>query len=123
MIQRMQDSQQRAMLKAFVRPSAKRAVEDLVGRTGMTQQEVVSRIYDWFGSQDEVIQHAVLGLLPAEYAQDIASLVLKRIASGQPDSSQTARSSHSSPREPRLVVEGPNEPRANRPPKKRKPRK
>lgn len=80
MISSMTQSQQRVMLKAFVRPEAKRAVEDLITRTGMTQQELVSRVYEWFGSQDEIIQHTVLGLLPKDYAPEIAGLVMAKLA-------------------------------------------
>ena len=45
---------------------------------GMTQVAVLSRIVDWFASQPEVIQAAILGRYPKELEPHIAKMILDR---------------------------------------------
>jgi hypothetical protein len=59
---------------------AKTKVSQLSDYHGMTQVAMMSRIVEWFATQDELIQSAVLGRFPSEIEQDIAKLVLKRMA-------------------------------------------
>ena len=49
---------------------------------GMTQKELVGRIINWFCDQDRVVQQIILGQIPQEIAQDVAQLMLERIAAG-----------------------------------------
>ena len=50
---------------------------------GMTQKELVGRIINWFCDQDRVAQQIILGQIPQEIAQDVAQMMLERIANGQ----------------------------------------
>lgn len=74
---------ERQQLKIFVRPSAKADVERVCERYGMTQQEMCSRVYEWFADQEEVVQATVLGLLPRGHEADIASAILDHAAQKQ----------------------------------------
>lgn len=111
---------ERQMIKAYVRPEAKQIAEDFVGRTGMSQQEVFSRLLEWFGEQDPVIQHTVMGLLPDGYESDLARIILKRLSD---EETSPPGKGDVPPPEQRLVIHGPNKPRANPAPKKRSRRK
>lgn len=70
----------REMLKLYVKPAAKRAVERASERYGMSMQELGSRVYEWFAQQDESVQAGVLDLLPREHRADIARLVMARMS-------------------------------------------
>jgi hypothetical protein len=59
---------------------AKQKLSQLSDHHGMTQVAMMSRVVEWFANQDELIQSAVLGRFPSEIEQDIAKLVLKRMA-------------------------------------------
>ncbi len=67
-------------IKINVTPPAKEVVEKIAGAHGMTEISIASRIYQWFGEQPDVIQKTILGMLPKEYAADIATMVLKKVA-------------------------------------------
>jgi hypothetical protein len=62
-------------------PDAKKGLMDLCDRLGMTQIATTSRIIEWFSTQSDVVQAAILGLYPREIRAEIAEMVLKRMAS------------------------------------------
>lgn len=74
---------EREIIKIAVTPEAKAAIETAGERYGMSQIELASRAYTWFSEQDEVVQTAILGLLPDELAPDVARLALRRIAESE----------------------------------------
>lgn len=55
-------------------------LDEFCGRRGMTQLAVVSRVVEWFGTQDEVVQASVLGLLSDEALGELAGSLLGRRA-------------------------------------------
>jgi hypothetical protein len=59
---------------------AKTKLASLSDRHGMTQVAMMSRLVEWFASQDEKIQGAVMGHYPGEIEADVAKLILKRMA-------------------------------------------
>jgi hypothetical protein len=59
---------------------AKQKLSNLSDRHGMTQVAMMSRVVEWFATQSEMIQSAVLGRFPQEIEADVAKLVLKRMA-------------------------------------------
>jgi hypothetical protein len=59
---------------------AKQKLSNLSDRHGMTQVAMMSRVVEWFATQSEMIQSAVLGRFPEEIEADVAKLVLKRMA-------------------------------------------
>jgi hypothetical protein len=59
---------------------AKTKLSNLSDRHGMTQVAMMSRVVEWFATQSEMIQSAVLGRFPEEIEADVAKLVLKRMA-------------------------------------------
>lgn len=59
---------------------AKRAIEDIHGHHGMTQVAVMSRLVEWFASQDVVMQSAVIGRAVSEDNPDTTKMVLERMA-------------------------------------------
>ncbi len=69
----------RVIMRIELTPSAKDFLTDLCHRNGMTQVAVMSRITEWFASQDAMVQGAVLGLYPTVIEGDIAKLILKKM--------------------------------------------
>lgn len=59
---------------------AKAKLETLSDKHGMTQVAMMSRLVEWFASQSELIQGAVMGHYPPEIEADVAKLVLKRMS-------------------------------------------
>jgi hypothetical protein len=79
---------ERQQLKIFVRPAAKEAVERVCERYGMTQQEMCSRVYEWFSEQDEGLQATVLGLLPDEYKLEMIQKMLQDMSRTMKESTE-----------------------------------
>lgn len=48
---------------------------------GMTQVAVLSRLVQWFATQPDTIQAAILGRYPAEIEKDVAKLILEQMQS------------------------------------------
>ncbi|QNN21197.1 hypothetical protein HED60_02550 [Planctomycetales bacterium ZRK34] len=71
---------ERDIIKIAVTPQAKAAIEAVCRRYGMSQVEMASRLYTWFAQQDEVLQTAVLDILPRAVRPDVAELMLRRLA-------------------------------------------
>ena len=59
---------------------AKTKLATLSDRHGMTQVAMMSRLVEWFASQSEHIQSAVMGHYPSDLEPDVAKLILKRMA-------------------------------------------
>jgi hypothetical protein len=68
----------RIIMRIELTPSAKDAVQTFADRAGMTQFAITSRLVEWFASQPETIQSAVLKRYPAEIESDIAKMLLKK---------------------------------------------
>jgi hypothetical protein len=60
--------------------SAKQKLQAFTEHAGMTQFAVTSRLVEWFASQPETIQSAVLRRYPTEIETDVAKLLLKKLA-------------------------------------------
>ncbi len=69
----------RVIMRIELTPSAKDLLTDLCHRNGMTQVAVMSRITEWFASQEQLIQAAVLGQYPTSIESDVAKLILKKM--------------------------------------------
>ncbi len=70
-------------------PAAKRALDTLCERRGMTQIAMLARLVSWFGKQDEVVQASVLGLLSDEALADLAHVLVQREAAGSSSDART----------------------------------
>lgn len=70
---------------------SKQRLEQLRQWNGMTQKELVSRVIHWFCDQDRVLQQVILGQIPAEIAPEVAEVILKRMAAGEPVGGEGAR--------------------------------
>jgi hypothetical protein len=55
---------ERKMLRLWVEGDAKGAVDAIAKREDMTVQGVASRVYQWFGLQDLLVQKWILGQIP-----------------------------------------------------------
>jgi hypothetical protein len=74
-------STRRVIMRIELTPDAKKGLTELCDRLGTTQIATTSRIIEWFTTQPEVVQAAVLGLYPQDIRAEIAELILKRLAS------------------------------------------
>lgn len=70
----------RFIIRIELTESAKTKLTQLSDHNGMTQVSIMSRLVTWFAEQPELIQAAVLGRYPKEIEQDVAKLILKRMA-------------------------------------------
>ena len=75
------NSNRRVIMRIELYPEAKKGLADLCDRLGMTQIAATSRIIEWFTTQSDVVQAAVLGLYPQDIRAEVAELILKRMAS------------------------------------------
>jgi hypothetical protein len=66
-----------------VLPSAKAAITNIAKKHGMKELTIATRVYEWFAQQDDVVQKAILRMLPEAYEVDVAKLALERIAAGK----------------------------------------
>ncbi len=71
----------RVIMRIELYPEAKKGLSDLCDRLGMTQIAATSRIIEWFTTQSDVVQAAVLGLYPMDIRAEVAEMILKRMAS------------------------------------------
>lgn len=74
-------AQRRVIMRIELYPSAKEGLTDLCDRLGMTQVAATSRIIEWFTTQTDVVQAAILGLYPKDIRSELAELILKKMAS------------------------------------------
>jgi hypothetical protein len=74
------NSTRRVIMRIELTPNAKKGLTELCDRLGMTQIATTSRIIEWFTTQSDVVQAAILGLYPQEIRAEIAELILKRLA-------------------------------------------
>jgi len=61
-------------------PDAKQGLTDLCDRLGMTQVAATSRVIEWFTTQSDIVQAAILGLYPKDIRADVADIILKKMA-------------------------------------------
>jgi hypothetical protein len=75
------NSPRRVIMRIELFPEAKKGLADLCDRLGMTQIAATSRIIEWFTTQPDVVQAAVLGLYPQDIRAEVAEMILKRMTS------------------------------------------
>ena len=61
---------------------AKQELERTVGRLGMKQIALASKVMEWFAGQDDVIQGMILGHFPGGIVADTARMYLEKLAAG-----------------------------------------
>ena len=61
-------------------PEAKQGLTELCDRLGMTQVAATSRVIEWFTTQSDVVQAAILGLYPRDIRAELAEMILKKMA-------------------------------------------
>ena len=71
----------RVIMRIELLPEAKDGLTGLCDRLGMTQIATTSRIIEWFTTQSDVVQAAILGLYPQDIRAEVAEMILKRMAS------------------------------------------
>ncbi|MCI0629602.1 MAG: hypothetical protein L0Y44_02980 [Phycisphaerales bacterium] len=67
------------VIRIAVSTEADKAISDFAQANDMTKLGVASRLYEWFGRQDEGLQRMLLGMY-GDLTPDIAKLVLERTA-------------------------------------------
>jgi hypothetical protein len=71
--------QPRIIVRLELTPSAKEHLHTISRRNGMAQVTVTSRLVEWFATQSELVQAAILGHYPHAIQAEIAELILKRM--------------------------------------------
>ncbi len=71
-----------AIVRLQLDPAAKQMLDRLCGQRGMTQVAVMSRLVSWLGTQDEVVQASVLGLMSEPNLRELAKAMMARRAAG-----------------------------------------
>jgi hypothetical protein len=70
---------ERTIVRLAVDRSSKAKFDSLCDRLCITQTSAMSRLFEWFCGQEEIIQASVLGSIPASLRADIARIVLERM--------------------------------------------
>jgi len=78
----------RVIMRIELYPEAKKGLADLCDRLGMTQIAATSRVIEWFTTQSDVVQAAILGLYPHDIRAEVAEIILKRMATDHKKSSK-----------------------------------
>lgn len=73
----------RVVFRIQLTTDAKKRLLDISDQLGITQIAIASRLVEWFANQPDLIQAAVLGLYPDLIKQDVATLILNRLAENQ----------------------------------------
>jgi hypothetical protein len=73
-------SLRRVIMRIELYPEAKQGLTDLCERLGMTQVAATSRVIEWFTTQSDVVQAAILGLYPRDIRAELAEMILKKMA-------------------------------------------
>jgi hypothetical protein len=73
----------RIIVRIELTPPAKKALEGLTEKAGMTQVAMLSRLVEWLAHQPNAVQASVLGQYSAETQADTAKLIVKQMASGK----------------------------------------
>ena len=68
----------RAIIRLQLDLPAKQQLDKLCDHRGMTQIAILSRLVKWFGTQNEVVQASVLGLLSDEVLGQVAPMMGKK---------------------------------------------
>ncbi len=71
----------RVVYRIQLTPDAKKRLLNLSEQFGVTQVAMTSRMVEWFTSQPDMIQAAILGLYPELLKKEVATLILERMAS------------------------------------------
>ncbi len=71
----------RVIMRIELYPEAKEGLTGLCDRLGMTQIAATSRVIEWFTTQTDVVQAAILGLYPRDIRAEVAAMILKRMTS------------------------------------------
>lgn len=58
---------------------AKKDLANLSDRHGMTQVSMMSRLVEFFASQNELLQSAMIGRYPKEMEREIAQVILRKL--------------------------------------------
>jgi hypothetical protein len=72
----------RVIVRIELTPPAKKAVETLTEKHGMTQVAMLSRLVEWFAKQPDAIRTSAMSLDPAA-GKAVAGLIVKQMASGK----------------------------------------
>lgn len=62
---------------------AKKQIELLTERFGITQIALTSNLVEWFAEQPDLVRTAILGLYPQVLPDDVVKLILERIERGE----------------------------------------
>ena len=73
---------QRIILRVELTPSAKEHLNRTSDTLGMTQVAMLSRVVEWFSHQPELIQRIIVGHLPVQIEQQVARVMLRKMATG-----------------------------------------
>jgi hypothetical protein len=66
-------------MRIEVFPGVPGSLADVTERVGSTQVSVVSRLLEWFASQPDVTQAAILGLYPGDIQKELPKMIFERL--------------------------------------------
>jgi len=81
---------ERQVIRIAITTAAKASVEKACAELGMSQQELTSRVFEWFAEQDRSVQLAALKLLPEELEAAAADIYMEQV--------KARRAEHRAPR-------------------------
>jgi hypothetical protein len=73
----------RVIVRLQLDTAAKKKLDGLCEKRGMTQLTIMSRLVDWFTTQDDVAQTGVLSRLAPDALAPLAKKMLEKLARGE----------------------------------------
>jgi hypothetical protein len=73
----------RVVFRIQLTSEAKERLLGISDELGITQIAITSRLVEWFASQPDLIQAAILDLYPQSIKQDVAKLILDRLSESE----------------------------------------
>ena len=71
---------ERIILRIELTPNAKEHLNRTSDTLAMTQVAMLSRMVEWFSQQPELIQRIIVGHVPGQIEQQVARVMLRRLA-------------------------------------------
>ncbi|MFI5382048.1 MAG: hypothetical protein ACHRHE_22360 [Tepidisphaerales bacterium] len=73
----------RIIMRLELTPSAKKTVEQMTEKKGMTQVAMLSRLVEWLANQPAAVQASVLAANSSKTEAETAKLIVKQMGSGK----------------------------------------
>ena len=76
-----------------ITPATLDVLNETANRTGISKTMMAERVFEWFASQEELIQLRVLGVLTDELSSKLGQMILQEMVNRSPPEEQERQAS------------------------------